>query len=52
MNLAYKYIGFFLLCIFLGTYFFSVREIPLQIVLLVGVALAFFDGLQRKSGGG
>ena len=47
MNFALKNIGVILLCVFLGAYFFSVTEIPLQLVLLGGAVLAFFDGLNR-----
>ena len=43
-----KYVGFVIFCFFLAVFFFSIREVPLQIVLFVGVSLAFFDSFKQN----
>ena len=46
-----KYVGFVIFCFFLAVFFFSIREAPLQIVLFVGVSLAFFDSFKEIENG-
>ena len=43
-----RYVGVVIFCLFLAVFFFSVREAPLQIVLFVGVSLAFLDSFKQK----
>ena len=43
-----KYVGFVIFCFFLAVFFFSIMEAPLQIVLFVGVSLAFFDSFKQN----
>ena len=46
MDFFIRYVGLFIFCLFMAVYFFSIREVPLQIVLFVGASLAFLDTLK------
>ena len=41
-----RHVGFVIFCLFLAVFFFSIQEVPLQIVLFVGASLAFLDSLK------
>ncbi|GIR48286.1 MAG: hypothetical protein CM15mP58_03830 [Burkholderiaceae bacterium] len=43
-----RYVGLVIFCLFLAVFFFSIREVPLQIVLFVGASLAFFDRFKQN----
>ena len=42
-----RYVGLVIFCLFLAVFFFSIREVPLQIVLFVGASLAFLIALNK-----
>ena len=44
-----RYLGVVIFCLFLAVFFFSIREVPLQIVLLTGTALAFLDSFKKNT---
>ena len=46
MDFFIRYVGLVIFCLVMGVYFFSIREVPLQIVLFVGASLAFLDTLK------
>ena len=46
MHIFIRYVGLVIFCLFMAVYFFSIREVPLQIVLFVGASLAFLDTLK------
>ena len=46
MDSFIRYVGLVIFCLFMAVYFFSIREVPLQIVLFVGASLAFLDTLK------
>ena len=46
MDFFIRHVGLVIFCLFMAVYFFSIREVPLQIVLFVGASLAFLDTLK------
>ena len=43
-----RYVGLVIFCLFLAVFFFSIKEVALQIVLFAGASLAFFDSFKQN----
>ena len=43
-----RYVGLVIFCLFMAIFFFSIKEVALQVVLFVGASLAFFDSFKQN----